>query len=102
MSEPENVPWTVEQYQKNLDAALNRAACLLDEIAFLRTSESDRVAHLIAAAEVRGRIAERARIAACIRKHKVAVGNSPAGEMAARWTLDALREIVALIEGEKK
>ena len=40
---------------------------------------------------------ERERCVMIIINHKIPVGNSPAGEMAAEWTLDALREVRDMI-----
>jgi hypothetical protein len=37
--------------------------------------------------------AERERCARIVKAHRVPVGNSAAGELAAQWTMDALREI---------
>lgn len=57
-----------------------------------------------AKAEVeRLRAAEREAIIALIEAYKVPVGNSAAGEMAAEWTMDALRDLRDAIRarGEK-
>lgn len=43
--------------------------------------------------------AERKRCLQIIEAHQVPVGNSAAGEMAAEWTMDALREIRDAIRG---
>lgn len=40
---------------------------------------------------------ERERCAKIVGSYQVPVGNSPAGEMACEWTMDALREIAAAI-----
>ena len=45
---------------------------------------------------------ERERIIAIIESHQVPVGNSAAGEMAADWTMDALREIRDAIRSTPK
>jgi hypothetical protein len=42
---------------------------------------------------------ERARCAKVVEAYRVPVGNSAAGEMAAEWTMDALREIRDAIRG---
>ena len=41
--------------------------------------------------------AERERCAKIVGTYQVPVGNSPAGELACDWTMDALREIAAAI-----
>ena len=43
--------------------------------------------------------AERERCVRIIESHQVPVGNSAAGEMAAEWTMDALREVRVAIRG---
>ena len=43
--------------------------------------------------------AERERCVRIVEAHQVPVGNSAAGEMAAEWTMDALREIRDAIRG---
>jgi hypothetical protein len=43
--------------------------------------------------------AERERCARIVESYRVPVGNSPAGELAAQWTIDALREIRDQIRG---
>jgi hypothetical protein len=43
--------------------------------------------------------AERERCARIVEAHRVPVGNSAAGELAAQWTMDALREIGDAIRG---
>lgn len=43
--------------------------------------------------------AERERCARIVEAYRVPVGNSAAGEMAAEWTMDALREIRDAIRG---
>jgi hypothetical protein len=46
--------------------------------------------------------AERERCATLLRKYRVSVGNSAAGEIAAEMTMDALRELYAAIrDGEQ-
>jgi hypothetical protein len=45
--------------------------------------------------------AERERCARIVESYRVPVGNSPAGELAAQWTMDALREIRDQIRGER-
>lgn len=47
-------------------------------------------------------LAERERCIRIIEAHQVSVGNSAAGEMAAEWTMDALREIRDAIRGPQR
>lgn len=52
----------------------------------------------IARLAIRAAVAqERERCAKIVGSYQVPVGNSPAGEMACEWTMDALREIAAAI-----
>ena len=45
-------------------------------------------------------LAERERCANIIETYQVPVGNSRSGELAAEWTMDALREVRAAIRAE--
>jgi hypothetical protein len=61
----------------------------------LRTNISREVLAGLAAVEA----AERERCARIVEAHRVPVGNSAAGELAAEWTMDALREVRDAIRG---
>ncbi|MFN6253701.1 MAG: hypothetical protein ACK4Y5_16735 [Acetobacteraceae bacterium] len=71
--------------------------------AWLEVSDASQIASDIRAyadAEVaRAVAAERERCAQIVETYPVPVGNSAAGEMAAEWTMDALREVRDAIRG---
>lgn len=65
--------------------------------------ESKFTRHNMEVAFAAGAAAEREALVALIEAYKVPVGNSAAGEMAAEWTMDALRDLRdAVLERGKK
>lgn len=87
------------------DALIKEALGCLDPKNALAMSAASavypRIRLAIRAAYARGKseavALERERCAKIVGSYQVPVGNSPAGEMACEWTMDALREIAAAI-----
>jgi hypothetical protein len=64
--------------------------------------KAEREIERLAAESGRAVEVERARCLRILTKYQVPVGNSSAGELAAEWTLDALREVRAAIAAGSK